>query len=130
MCSVGRGTLQGGVLSPIVWNLAFDELLKIGNEGACTVGGFADDACFIISGVDPVTLQLRAQEVIDTAVNWGRSVGLSFNAKKTAVILFTHKYKKVSLRSRNSRLMVITSVWWNQAIDRLEFAWTGWRSSR
>ena len=109
-CLVGKGTPQGSVLNPVVWNLAFNELLKIGNEGAGTMVGFGDDACFIISGVDPVTLQLQAQEVIDKAINWGRSIGLSFNAKKTAAILFTHKYKKVYLRSRNSRLMVITSV--------------------
>ena len=27
-CQVGKGTPQGGVISPILWNLAFDELLR------------------------------------------------------------------------------------------------------
>ncbi len=38
-----RGTPQGGVLSPILWNLAFDSLLKIFNKGTVVYNGYADD---------------------------------------------------------------------------------------
>ena len=92
--SLGQGTPQGGVMSPIVWNIAFDELLEIGNNGAGTMVGYADDACFIITGHDPRALRDRAQELINDAVGWGRKVGLRFNAAKTAVVLFTNKQKK------------------------------------
>ena len=55
--------------------------------------GFADDAALVVAGIDPGILVQRAQEVVNLAVDWGKSVGLKFNAKKTAVILFHNKNK-------------------------------------
>ena len=69
--SLGRGTPQGGVLSPIVWNLVFDKLLEIGNCGAGKMVGFANDASFVVSGIDPFALYDTAQEVVNQAVAWG-----------------------------------------------------------
>ena len=96
---LNRGTPQGGVLSPIVWNLAFDELLDRGNQGAVTMIGFADDACIIARGIDPETVRSIAQDAVDKAVMWGREVGLQFNAKKTAAMVFTNKRKKPKIRN-------------------------------
>ena len=48
------GTPQGGVLSPICWNIPFDELLVLLNEdSAITATGFADDLAPFIKGIDP-----------------------------------------------------------------------------
>ena len=45
-----RGSPQGGVFSPIFWNIAFDELLAIMNSDKRFLGvGFADDASLLIS---------------------------------------------------------------------------------
>ncbi len=45
-----RGTPQGGVLSPIAWNIAFESLLHIFSKGQVKICGFADDACLITTG--------------------------------------------------------------------------------
>ena len=48
--SVARGTPQGGLLSPFLWNIAINPLLlKRKNEGY-RVSGYADDVAITISG--------------------------------------------------------------------------------
>jgi ribonuclease HI len=83
-----KGTPQGGVLSPVVWNLAFDELLDIFKTGPVKIVGFADDAALLITGPDPVTLAGLGQTAVNKAVNWGKSNGLEFGAAKTVAVLF------------------------------------------
>ena len=52
-CRVKLGTPQGGVLSPIMWNLAFDRLLELYDESMVKVCRYADAAALIISGETP-----------------------------------------------------------------------------
>ena len=44
------GCPQGGVLSVIIWNLVFDQLLKIFDKGRLKCIGYADDGCLVIHG--------------------------------------------------------------------------------
>ena len=88
-----RGTPQGGVLSPLMWNLAFESLLEQFQRGEVKICGFADDAALIITGKNPAILQARMQAAIDKAVSWGRTRTLSFSPAKTQSILFTWKRK-------------------------------------
>ena len=47
------GTPQGVVLSPLCWNVPFDELIKLLNEcDGVTATGFADDLVIEINGND------------------------------------------------------------------------------
>ena len=41
---INKGTPQGGVLSPLVWNIAFDRLLEQGNSGPQRMSGVADES--------------------------------------------------------------------------------------
>ena len=43
-----RGCLQDGVLSPLLWNLTVDELLRDLNEAGYYLVRFADDIAIII----------------------------------------------------------------------------------
>ncbi len=49
-------TPQGGILSPFVWNLAFDELLDDFDIGLARIKGFLDDAVVELQGPDINTL--------------------------------------------------------------------------
>ena len=51
-----RGCPQGGVLSPLLWNLTMDELLWDLNEAGYYSIGFADDIAIIIRGKFPSTV--------------------------------------------------------------------------
>ena len=94
--SLTRGTPQGGILSPLVWNIVFDSLLD-GLERIPGVRpkGYADDGMFLITGKDPDILVNLAQPAIDVAVQWGEDNGLRFSPMKTQVILFHRKNKLV-----------------------------------
>ena len=87
-----KGTPQGGVFSPIAWNLAFDDLLSAFDGGPTLAIGFADDGSLLISGPDPYTLVNLAQTNINKAVAWGKQRGLKFSHSKTTAILFHRKY--------------------------------------
>ena len=71
-----RGTPQGGVLNPLIWNLAFDDLLNLFNTGPVHIKGFADDAALLICGKDPHTLVHRMQIALNKAYSWGVLKGL------------------------------------------------------
>ncbi len=86
-----RCTPQGGVLSPLAWNLAFQSLLQTFTKGQVQICGFTDDACLIATGESPLLPRFLMQEAIDKALAWGRSRELQFSGPKTVVVLFTHK---------------------------------------
>ena len=50
---VVRGTPQGGVLSPLVWNLVLDELLRKLKKTGCKIVAYADDLAIMASGKFP-----------------------------------------------------------------------------
>ena len=87
-----RGTPQGGVLSPLVWNLSFDSLLNL-FQGSVSIKGFADDAALLICGFDLPVMQQLMQQAINMAVDWGRDNGLTFGAAKTVAVLFSRARK-------------------------------------
>ena len=85
------GTPQGGVLSPLMWNLAFESLLHIYKDSHIKICGFADDAGLLICGKNLAVLQNRMQTAIDKALEWGSKAGLTFSPAKTVAVLFTRK---------------------------------------
>jgi len=47
---VNGGTPPGGVLSPLLWNIAVNKLLRILEGGGCKVVAYADDVAIIFNG--------------------------------------------------------------------------------
>ena len=88
-----RGTPQGGVLSPVIWNLVFEDLLETYKTGQIRANGYADDGALVTVGNNPHTLMNRMQLAVNKALNWGKRCDLLFSPEKTVVILFTRKYK-------------------------------------
>ncbi len=88
-----KGTPQGGVLSPLMWNLAFESLLKLYDTGTVNICGFADDAGLIASGSSPVILGSKMQRAVDAALEWGKQAGLVLSPAKMVAVLFTRRRK-------------------------------------
>jgi ribonuclease HI len=89
-----RGTPQGGVLSPIMWNLVFDSLLACyGEASPVKCVGYADDAGLIIEGESQHALVHHMNDAIERALIWGDRNGLAFSPAKTVSVLFTRKHK-------------------------------------
>jgi len=84
-----KGTPQGGVLSPILWNLAFDSLLHSFDNDVVNIYGYADDACLLASHKSPDFLAPIMQIAINKCLEWGRENGLNFSATKTVAMIFS-----------------------------------------
>ena len=89
-----RGSPQGGVLSPLVWNLIIDELLTELHGLPVRAVGYADDLLLLITGIDAGSMRDLMQDALDRVTRWGQTNGLSFNPLKTQCVLFTQKRKQ------------------------------------
>ena len=135
--SITRGTPQGGILSPMMWNFLFDVLLsRLQGFSAVKPYGYADDGMFLVSGICPETLVDLAQPAVDCAVAWGEENELSFSTRKTAVVLFNWKRSlKLSkiLRMNGEELEYVKEVkylgiklnhklkWQEHILDRIKY---------
>ncbi|CAH2217843.1 jg22999, partial [Pararge aegeria aegeria] len=90
---VARGCPQGGVLSPILWNLVVDDLITKLNTGGFYTIGYADDIVILISGKLEYTLCEIMQRALRLIERWCKENDLSVNPKKTELVLFTNKRK-------------------------------------
>ena len=86
-----KGIPQGGVLSPIIWNISFDDFLNLFRTGPVRALGYADDGSLVVCGPDPHTLISLLQKALNKALNWGTRAGLTFSLEKTVAVVFTHK---------------------------------------
>ena len=91
--TVSNGVRQGGILSPIFFNVYMDELSGILNTktgcciNACKLNHlfYADDS--VLMAPSPRSLQ----NLINTCVSYARKYDLTFNEKKTKVMCFRPK---------------------------------------
>ena len=85
------GSPQGGVLSPLVWNLIMDTLLTQFNGAAVRAVGYADDVILTVIGKDRSVMVDLMQQALDKVLAWGADNGLNFNPTKTVAVVFTKK---------------------------------------
>ena len=106
------GTSQGAVLSTILWSIAYDELLKEYDTGPVELTGYADDGCWVVTGLDCPTLFHLMQKAIDKAVAWADRMGLKFCPRKTAAMIVTNKrkYKSGKLYLYGNEITLDSSV--------------------
>jgi hypothetical protein len=86
-----RGCPQGGVLSQLLWCLVVDDLIARLNKGGVYCQGYADDICLLAGRKFPNTVSELMQGALHTAEKWCDEVGLSVNADKTDLFVFTKK---------------------------------------
>jgi hypothetical protein len=83
--SVARGCLQGGVLSPLLWSLVWNELIgRLNGNGCCSLG-YADDIAVLICGKFPNTISELLQEALSMVQQWCDRTQLSINPQKMVI---------------------------------------------
>ena len=110
---VCRGTPQGGVLSPLLWNLAANSLLRRLESSGNNVINYADDIAITAEGISPQTLFNKLNLALSIVLNWCGIFGLSVNPSKQDRIIFIRRYKApaFTLPSINwTRLTLSTEV--------------------
>jgi hypothetical protein len=87
------GCPQGGVLSPLLWNLVADRLLTIINDLGFSTFGYADDIFIIVQGKFANTVREIMQKALNVVDKWGVKEGLNISPHKTAIVPFTNRRK-------------------------------------
>src|SRR5690606_30824705 len=122
-----------GVLSPLLWCLVADEIIKtLNGMGAFTIG-YADDIAVIIEGRYPDTVSELMQAAVSTLENWCLEKELSINPLKAEVMAFTRLRRLEGLNTPSmfgASLKKVSTVkylgvvldeklTWNAHVDRL-----------
>jgi hypothetical protein len=87
------GCPQGGVLSPLSWNLVVDRLLVETNDLAFSTLGYADDIVIIAQGKFAHTVMELTQGVLDVVVKWAVKEGINISPHKTTTAPLTNRRK-------------------------------------
>lgn len=86
-----KGCPQGGVLSPTLWCLVVDSLLKALNNIGIYTQGFADDIVIIVLGLCLKTVIEVMQKALQIVEQWCRAEELKVNPLKTTIVTFTNR---------------------------------------
>jgi len=89
----GRGLPQGGGMSPTLWSLIAECLLKWLSKQGVYAHGFADDGVAVVIGCFFATLCEIMQRVLKGIERWCTERELSVNPSKMEIMLFARKYK-------------------------------------
>lgn len=125
--AVRAGVPQGSVLGPLLWNVAYDSVLRLRLEKGCCVICYADDTLVIstsnriFGAVVNVNLQLAR------VVRHIMELGLTISEVKTEAVLFTKKKLNImpSIKVGDSSIMVNESMkYLGIMIDR---NWSFWK---
>jgi hypothetical protein len=84
------GCPQGGVLSPLLWNLVVDRFLTITNDLGFSIFSYADNTVTLVHGKFAHTVREIMQEALNMVVKWAVKEGLNISPHKTATVPFTN----------------------------------------
>ena len=90
---VAGGCPQGGVLSPLLWNLVVDKLLAVTNDLGFNTFGCAHNIVIIVQGKYAHTVREIMQDALNVVVKWADKEGLNISPHKTVTIPFTNRRK-------------------------------------
>ena len=89
-----QGCPQGGVLSPLMWTMAVDDLLNLLGRSDIFAQAYVDDGVVSVAGKFTDVLSDRMQAACRLIQGWCNQHSLEVNPQKTKLILFTKKGRK------------------------------------
>ena len=110
---VYRGCPQGGILSPLLWNLTLNTLLSKEELDENFIQAFADDIAILIQGIDLSTIRNIAKIYLKTIDKWCIKNGVKISALKTKTVLFTNPRKKnyyIPIELNNTKMTLSDEV--------------------
>ena len=88
-------------MGPLIWNVMYDDFLRIDLPAGTSIIGFADDALVVCTVDDFGILELRINESLRRAKRWLDSRGLKMTPENTEALLVTGRrsfqYPRIAL---------------------------------
>ena len=85
------GAPQGSLVDPRVWNVMYDDFLRMDLPAGTTIIGFADDALVVCAADDVRILELMINESLWRAKRWLDSRCLKMVPEKSEALLVTDR---------------------------------------
>ncbi|KAH8349028.1 hypothetical protein KR084_012541, partial [Drosophila pseudotakahashii] len=83
------GAAQGLILGPELWNISYDEILRIEMPKDTTLVGYADDIVAVISARSPENVLRKLNQVMLRVKGWTDNNGFLLATEKTELLLVT-----------------------------------------
>lgn len=106
------GVPQGSVLGPFLWNVYYDDILRIEDDPDITMVGYADDLAVSITGNDENDIKVKIVKIVTKIKDWMETHNLKLAADKTeAVLLVTkRKIKEITFKIDESNITTKNSI--------------------
>ncbi len=106
------GVLQGSVLGSLLWNIAFDDILKEEVPPGVNFICYADDTRVVTAENDISTLERKVNTALEAMTRWIESAGLNLATAKTEAVLFTHRrrFSPPSFRRKGEQIRLCTAL--------------------
>src|SRR5436190_1118481 len=83
------GVPQGSVLGLTLWNIAFNRIVRGGNQGAnCRTICYVDDTLVLVVGFSLESATLHANQKTYETIRRSQALGLEVATEKTEIVLF------------------------------------------
>lgn len=84
------GVPQGSILGPLLWNLAYDDVLRqTGLPPGIELIAYADDLAVVAQAKTEDELELNTNKALHSTAKWMKAAGLALAPEKSEIILLT-----------------------------------------
>jgi retron-type reverse transcriptase len=83
-----QGIAQGSILSPLLWSIVVDELVRLLNNQGIKCFAYADDICIYVTGKFETTVRETLEKALNMVLKWCLNTNLSIKPNKTEILIF------------------------------------------
>lgn len=91
--TVTRGVPQGSILGPVLWNVFYDDILRVDVGPGVDLVAYADDLAVVVRAMDPENLKQRSEHAI-RQLNWKlEEMEIRLAPEKTEIVILVGRRK-------------------------------------